>query len=188
MTYHVKNYTSDELKINKEVLKEVIKLSNKAYLDPKNKAKDNYKISKNSSTLLHIIFKQNRFDDNIGILSLLYDEDNLIGFAGAYKHTNDILICLVRAFILKPYRAKGLFGKLILPQQIEYAKANNFKVAWLTFNEYNEFHYNNLYRSKHGDGVLLGSSASEIYKGLYFYTERKYIQNTWQKVVELPVN
>ncbi|SVD21049.1 uncharacterized protein METZ01_LOCUS373903, partial [marine metagenome] len=28
MTYHVKNYTSDELTINKEVLKEVIKLSN----------------------------------------------------------------------------------------------------------------------------------------------------------------
>ena len=128
--YIIKNFTFEELLNNKQILNKIAILSNIAYLDPTNKAKDNYKIS----SLLRII--QNRFNNN-GVFSLLYDKNKLIGFAGAYKHTNDILICLVRTYIIKQYRGRNILAN-ILSYQIKYANQNNYKLVWITFNDYNK--------------------------------------------------
>ena len=118
------------------------------------------------------------------MFSLLYDNNKLIGFAGAYKHTNDILICLIRAYTRKKYRSKTLLGTYILPEEIKFAKEIGCEKAWLTFNDYNKDIYNMLKRVSKGKGVILGTKTPNIFKQATFYEEPMIIQNTMQYVVE----
>ena len=118
MSYLLKDYSE-------ELFDDIIYLSEIAEKEKKNFYRDNYTVSK----ILHCI--SNRFREGNGIFSILYDDDKTIGYTGAYKHENDsnILICLVRAFILKQYRAKNILGNFVLPYQIKYARQRRiFKV------------------------------------------------------------
>tara|TARA_B100001971_G_C17936355_1_gene405372 strand:+ start:74 stop:658 length:585 start_codon:yes stop_codon:yes gene_type:complete len=187
--YIVKNFTAEEIISDKKILEEITELSNTAYLDPKNKAKANYETEgweTKPHTLLHIILKKDRFKEGNGMLSLLYDNNKLIGFAGAYKHTDNILICLVRAFIIKQYRGKNVLAN-ILSHQLTYAKQNNYKCGWLTFNDYNKYLYDMIVRFNKGQVVTLGSKTDNIYKQAIIYKDPIEIQNTMQYVIELPL-
>ena len=185
--YIVKNFTAKEIISDKKILEEITELSNTAYLDPKNKAKANYETEgweTKPHTLLHIILKKDRFKEGNGMLSLLYDNNKLISFAGAYKHTDNILICLVRAYTRKKYKSKTLLGTYILPEEIKFAKEIGCEKAWLTFNDYNKTIYDGLKRVSKGKGVILGTKTPNIYKQATFYEEPLIIQNTMQYVVE----
>jgi GNAT superfamily N-acetyltransferase len=179
---HLKDYSE-------ELLDDIKYLTSIAEKDKKNLAKDNYSESK---ILFHI---KDRYENGKGTgkFSILYDEDKPIAYAGANAlyypesrtYSDEILICGVRAYILKEYRKGGLLGKHIIPHQIEYAKQHNFKVIWLTFNDYNMWLYKLLYRYKHGGGVQLGTNPNKIYKNLYFYPAPHVIRHTYQWVAEL---
>jgi hypothetical protein len=165
---------------NEELLADVKYLTSEAEKDKRNLAKDNYTESK---ILFHI---SNRYEN--GKFSILYDNDKPIGYAGAYKHTDDVLICGVRLYILPKYKARSLFGNSILPYQMEYAKDNNFKFIWLTFNEYNTWLYKAHQRVAEGKGTIFGHKPNrKIFERAHFYTEEKYIRQTWQKVIEIEI-
>jgi hypothetical protein len=190
LEYVVKNFTANEIIVDKKILKEIIDLSNIAYLDPKNYAKDNYETENweaKPHTLLHIILKKDRFKEGNGVFSLLYDNNIPVAYAGAYKHEDDpnILICLVRAFILQQYRAKNLLGNYILPSQMKYAKKNNYEYCWLTYNEYNKYIFNSAKRASQGKATILGTKVTDLYKQAKYYEEPLIIQKTKQYVIEI---
>lgn len=165
---------------DEELLDDVKYLTDIAEKDKKNLAKNNYTESK---ILFHI---SNRYKN--GKFSILYNDDEPIAYAGAYKHTDDILICGVRLYVIPKYKSRSLFGNYILPYQMEYAKENNFKFVWLTFNEYNIWLFNMHLRVKEDKSALLGYRPNkELFAKAHFYTEKKYIKETWQKVIEIEI-
>ena len=172
MSYFLKDY-------NDELLDDVIYLSTIAEKEKKNFYRDNYTVSK----ILHHI--SDRFREGNGVFSIIYDNDKTIGYAGAYKHKDDpnVLICLVRAFILKQYRAKNILGNFVLPYQIKYAKENNYKYCWLTYNYHNKYIYDNAKQASAG----IGRTIPNIYKQAKYYEEPLLVQNTQQYVIEIKV-
>ena len=180
-----KNLTSKQIKENVVYINDIKDICREAQEDPNNFAKENYSLEDNQQALLYMILKGDRFSKANGIFTLLYDDDYLVAFAGAYELNKIILMGLVRAYTRKKYRAKVLMGTYILPEQIKYAKELVCEKVWLTFNEYNLYLYNAFKRIGEKKSLIIGNKTPEIYNNMYFFSDEMYIQNTWQKVIEL---
>jgi hypothetical protein len=178
-----KNLTSKQIKENVVYINDIRDICREAQEDPNNFGKQNYALEDNQRALLYMLLKGDRFSN--GVFTLLYDDDYLVAFAGAYELNKIILMGLVRAYTRKKYRAKVLMGTYILPEQIKYAKELGYEKVWLTFNEYNLYLYNAFKRIGEKKSLIIGNKTPEIYNNMYFFSDEMYIQNTWQKVIEL---
>ena len=85
---------------------------------------------------------------------------------------------------IKEYKSYDEMSKYVA-EQIKYAKELGYEKVWLTFNEYNLYLYNAFKRIGEKKSLIIGNKTPEIYNNMYFFSDEMYIQNTWQKVIEL---
>ena len=98
MSYLLKDYS-------KELFDDVTYICSLAEKNKKEPARDNYTVTnwqEKNNTLLYVLCNTNRFKEDNGLFSVIYNDNEPIGFAGAYKHDNNsnVLICYVRTYML----------------------------------------------------------------------------------------
>ena len=186
MSYFLKDYSN-------ELLDDITYICSLAEKNKKEPARDNYTVTdwqEKTNTLLYVLCNTNRFKEDNGLFSVIYNDNEPIGFAGAYKHDNNsnVLICYVRTYMLEGYRGKNILGYHVLPHQIKFARAQNCRYIWFTFNEYNKSIYDMLKRFTEGKGVVFGSKTSNIYKRAIYYDDLVLIKGVKQYVVEIDLS
>jgi len=93
----------------------------------------------NSSSVLYRIYKKKMFHDGNGLVTLVYDENKLVGISAVERWPDNPKECAIlakRLYILKTYRNKNLFHNYILNKQIDWCKENEIKLGVITINEY----------------------------------------------------
>ena len=66
-----------------EYIDDIRDICREAQEDPNNFGKQNYALEDNQQALLYMLLKGDRFSN--GVFTLLYDDDYLVAFAGAYE-------------------------------------------------------------------------------------------------------
>jgi hypothetical protein len=101
-----------------------------------------------NNTLLHIFFKQNRFNKTNGGIVLVYDGNILCGISGYNKSSfhNDVYILGARTLVDKDYRHKLLMSSYFIPTQIELIK-DKAKMAVFIFDKKNTFNLYDIFTS-----------------------------------------
>lgn len=115
-------------------------------------------------------------------LSLVYDENDRVVAASAIdKYDDDTVVLLKRISVIREYRMKPVTSGYMLPQQVEWAKNNNWKRVMVSFNKYNRPLHVLMQRMKEGKGVV--STHSKIFNK-FEYIGLVNIQNTEQYTYE----
>ena len=125
----------------------------------KNMSSENWET--NEESLLYRIFIGNRFDENNGVLTLVYYKDKLIAVSGVERHNSLVAVMAKRYFVLKKYRPYHFFHNFMFCPQFDWIEKQGFKVALITVNEYQEKTVLNLFRrSQNNRALLLGLSSN----------------------------
>jgi hypothetical protein len=93
----------------------------------------------NSSSVLYRIYKKKMFHNGNGLVTLIYDENKIVGISAVERWSDNPKNCAVlakRLYILKSYRNRNLFHNYILNKQIDWCKENEIKLGIITINEY----------------------------------------------------
>jgi hypothetical protein len=136
----------------------------------------------NIHCLLYRMFIKRDFDNNKGMLNLLYDDNNKpIFISGVLKYNNEISTLGKRTFCSNKYRNKGIFHYYVLDDQIKWSVDKGMRACLLLFNEHTKNLFFTLARIKQGK---IGHIGSPHYKYMNFeYLPNKYkIYNTEQYV------
>lgn len=91
-------------------------------------------------TLPYLLEIEKRFAGNQGQFFVILHDNTIVGCSGIYQSDFSQQICLagIRSWINKDHRGKFLLGRYLFPEQVRWAKQNNYKQIVLTFNEYNK--------------------------------------------------
>ena len=174
----ITNYSADN--IPPDVLLELIEFcqeAEKERLPPSaNMSVTNYK--RKPETLFYKLFVSKEYEQ----LFLAYKHDELIGVSACYRLNKKVMICGCRCWTVPEYRTKYVHGNHLFPLQFKYAKKQGCKVAWFTFNDYNEWLYKFLKRIADGKGTAFGMGNSDTYKDLKFMPGAMLIKGTSQYV------
>lgn len=82
------------------------------------------------------------------LLTLIYDNNNLIALGGIEKYNSEIVSIAKRLFILREYRNQSIIHDYIIKNQLKWAETEGYKAAIVTFNEYKSSLYSFLERLK----------------------------------------
>lgn len=141
-------------------------------------------------TLLYVLLKTNRFTENKGVFSFLYDNNIIVASSGAYISDFDpqVVIGGVRAWKLNTLRGGYYISKNIMPIHEDWAVKNNAKVFALTFNEYNFELMQKMNRSGQWERArksrfLFGSLRDTYYQDMNVLPYKVLIQQTVQHVL-----
>lgn len=122
---------------------------------------DNWSIQ--THTLPYLLEVEKRFLEPTGKFFVLFDGTTIVGCSGVYRSDFSEHICIVglRSWINKDYRAKFLLGRFLYPEQVKWAKAQGFKQAAITFNEYN-YKLKNIFL-RNGFGVVKNRTENSLF-------------------------
>ncbi len=184
--------TSEEVQSTQNYIDDITKLCITASTDPKNKAYENYQLNDNSNTLMYKIMHSNELTKDNGVITLLYDGNELIAFSACYINNEwNQVIAGWRSYVHPKYKTRGLVGEYLMPVHMRFASQCGYDRIWITFNSYNKWAYNCYKRIAQGKAVFLGSSTNvhaanaASNNTVVFHDEPKIIKNTEQTVVEI---
>ncbi len=91
-------------------------------------------------TLPYLLEIEKRFLGNQGKFFVILHNQEIVGCSGIYQSDFNQHICLagIRSWINRDHRGKFLLGRYLFPEQVKWAKKNQYKQIVLTFNEYNK--------------------------------------------------
>ena len=144
----------------------------------------------NPSSLMHAIVKQKRFDPPSAQFTVLCKNETPVACSGCYRSdwSSEVLIISVRTWTHPHYRDDWWHGKYIIPQQIEFAKKNQFAAALVTFNTSSKRMKAFFQRMVEGKPVVFGEKTPDVYKDFILLEEEFYIKNCSQTIAYLTVN
>ena len=138
-------------------------------------------------SLLHRLYKSNKYDNGNGCLVLVYDNDKLFALSGVEKHTDNIAIISKRLFVLREYRTVPIFSMFIIKPQIEWAKKRGFKVCLITVNEYQRDTVLRIFkRAQKRGAIILGRKVypdGNIFKEMKIYPVKMFINGEYQYII-----
>ena len=114
-------------------------------------------------------------------ISLVYNNNKVVAVSAIEKYDDKTVCILKRLAVIKAFRFKPATSKIILPQQIKWAKENGWEKAWISVNEYNTTVIKLIERIKKGRGVV--TYHSKLFND-FEYIGIKNIQNTEQYTYE----
>lgn len=141
----------------------------------------NYRTTDEKYSFKYLLLVEKR----LSVFTCVYDDEQLVAFSGGYPHDENVFIGTVRLYVSPKYRKKWLSGPM-LEKQEEYAKANNYKYLWLTYNEYNRHLVTIIKRASEGKAIGFGINTKipEVFKGFKVIDEPKIIKYTKQYILE----
>ena len=178
--------TPDE---NLEYFDDIFKFCQKAHRETKlkqtikNMSPVNWE--ENKESLLYRIYVKGFFDNEKGMLTLVYYNNELISLSGVESYSNDVAIMAKRYFVLRAYRPYPFLHNFMLDPQLEWALKRKFKVALLTINEYQKNTvFSLIKRSKENKAFILGKKIKmPKYKDFTIHPEIVKLNNSFQYIL-----
>lgn len=112
---------------------------------------------------------------------ILEEGGKYIGSAGWYPYTDDVVLVLVRAYIIPSFRTNYLMAEYFLPRIFE--ETTEYKKLWITCNDYNKSIYDALVKLSKNQNAGMFNSWPDIYKK-FTPIGTKVVNNTPQYVAE----
>lgn len=142
-------------------------------------------------SLLHVLFKTDRFDAGKGNFYMLYNDDDYpIAVSGVYKSDFDPNVAIggVRTWKLSQNRGHHIVAEYILPLQVAWAKNNGCKVFALSFNDYNSklmqiLNRSGKYEKTRSSKFLFGKQRTLFYQEMQMLPFKVLIKNTEQHIL-----
>lgn len=144
----------------------------------------------NPSSLMHALVIQKRFDPPNAQFTVLCNQNVPVACSGCYQSdwSEEVLIISVRTWTHPHHRDNWWHGRFLIPDQIEFAKKNNYSAVVVTFNESSKSMKAFFKRMTQGKPVVLGEKTPEVYKDFHFSEEVFYIRNCLQTISYLPLH
>lgn len=139
----------------------------------------------NPASLMHTLVIQKRYDPTVGQFDLLIKDGKPIACSGCYLSdwSNKVMVLGARTWTVPFHRTRWWHGDMLLPRQLEVAKAFGCTAAVMSFNEYNNWLLSFIKRITTGRGVTLGYKHPEFYKGFVEIKGYFNIKNTKQTLM-----
>lgn len=116
------------------------------------------------------------------ILTLVYDENNLVSLSGVEPFNSSVALIGRRLFKLKSHRNIDIFYDYMLEPQMNYLKDHNFKVGLFSVNDYNKLIFDFTRKQKRYENfVFIDEPIMINYVSQYvfgIYTDEKYRNKT----------
>ena len=122
------------------------------------------------------------------ILTLVYDENNLVSLSGVEPFNSSVALIGRRLFKLKSHRNIDIFYDYMLEPQMNYLKDHNFKVGLFSVNDYNKLIFDFCRKQKRYenfvfiDEPMMINHVTQYVFGIY--TDEQYRNKTIMELME----
>jgi len=110
----------------------------------------------NSSCLLYRTYVKYDYDNDKGMLYLLYQGDEVVAVSAIVRYDENVAVLCKRTYLMNKIKGKAFTHEYFIEPQIDWARNKGFKAGIFLMNEYMKPLYLMLKRASEGKGFQLG--------------------------------